>query len=84
MNINKIRLTKAEQRIERDLELGKYKPVSKRKEQKIIRALMATRKDAVLNIRVNSFDIQAIKIKAKRLGVPYQTFISEAIHRLAA
>jgi predicted DNA binding CopG/RHH family protein len=84
MDIRKIKLTKNEKRIERDLERGLYKPVSKAEHKKIAKALANRRKDIVLNIRVNSFDIKAIKRKAKRIGIPYQTFISEAIHRLAA
>ena len=46
-------------------------------------AIAARRKDAVLNIRINSQDLNHLKQKAKSLGVPYQTFISEILHRYA-
>lgn len=41
------------------------------------------KKDAVLNIRINSEDLKRIKQKAKKMGVKYQTFISEILHRIA-
>ena len=47
------------------------------------KALERRKKDTVLNIRVNSQDLKSIKIKAKKLGVKYQTFLSEIIHKVA-
>jgi len=41
------------------------------------------KKDAVLNIRVNHEDLHEIKGKAKKLGVRYQSFISELLHQVA-
>ncbi len=38
---------------------------------------------AVMNIRVNSNDLEHIKRKAQKLGIKYQTFISEILHRVA-
>ena len=81
--MKRIRLTKEEKRIEDDLLAGKYKPVDKATFKRIAEALGARRKDAVLNIRVNSQDLAAIKRKAKKLGVRYQTFISELLHVIA-
>lgn len=46
--------------------------------------LAKRRKDAVLSIRVNSQDLKAIKERARRMGVRYQTFIGELLHRIAA
>ncbi len=51
--------------------------------QAIAEAITARKKDAVLNIRINSRDLQSIKQKTKKLGVRYQSFISEFLHRLA-
>ena len=45
---------------------------------------MPPKKDAVLNIRINSRDLDSIKQKAKQMGIPYQTFVSELIHQYAA
>ena len=40
-------------------------------------------RDAVLNIRVNSWDLAQIKQKAQKLGIKYQTLISEILHKVA-
>ena len=45
---------------------------------------MRRKKDAVLNMRVNRQDLAGLKQKARRLGVPYQSFISELLHHFAA
>jgi len=50
---------------------------------RIIDSINTRRKDAVLNMRVNSKDLKSIKDKSKRLGIKYQTFLSELIHRVA-
>ena len=81
----KIKLTKEEQEIEDSVE--EYVPVSKEEmeatQASIAEALASRRKDAVLNIRLNSQDLQALKDKAKKFGVKYQTFIAEILHRAA-
>jgi predicted DNA binding CopG/RHH family protein len=82
--MNKIKLTKSEQRIENALLHGEYRPTPQVEFSRIADAIKRRRKDAVLNIRVNSDDLRSIKQKAAKLGVPYQTFISETLHHLAA
>ncbi len=79
--MRKIKLTREERMIEESLE--RFVPVDKQEYEQIIDALAARKKDAVLNIRVNSLDLINIKHKAGRLGIRYQTFISEIIHRVA-
>ena len=69
--------------IEDALLSGEYVKVDKAEFDRIAKAIASRRKDAVLNIRVNSEDLKNVKKKAKKLGIPYQTFISEIIHRLA-
>jgi predicted DNA binding CopG/RHH family protein len=78
------KLTKAEQAIERALLAGEYGDASRGTFAEIAEAIARRRKDAVISIRVNSRDLQQIKAKAKRLGVGYQTLISEVLHRVAA
>lgn len=51
--------------------------------EQIVHAIAARKKDAVLNIRINSHDLASIKRKAEQIGIRYQTFISEVIHRIA-
>lgn len=82
--MKKTRLTKREGAIEKALLRGEYRPVGRAEFNRIAQALARRKKDAVLNIRVNSADLSQIKQKARRLGVPYQTFISELLHRFAA
>lgn len=82
--MKKIKLTKSEQRIESALIHGEYRPTSQVEFARIADAIKRRRKDTVLNIRVNSEDLKNIKQKAAKLGVPYQTFISETLHHLAA
>lgn len=79
--MRKIKLTKEEHWIEGHAE--DFVPASKEKYSEIVQALEARRKDAVLNIRVNKSDLETIKQKSKKLGIKYQSFISEILHRVA-
>ena len=79
--MRKIKLTKEERAIEDNLE--QFVRIDKQEYEQIVQAIAARKKDAVLNIRINSHDLVSIKNKAERLGVRYQTFISELIHRIA-
>lgn len=77
------KLTKSEKAIERALLRGEYVPAPPHVVKLVADALARHRKDAVLNIRINSHDLNHLKQKAKTLGVPYQTFISEILHHYA-
>ncbi len=81
--MRRIKLTRQEQAIEDAALRGEYVPVSKEEFDEIAKALMARKKDTVLNIRVNSQDLKTIKEKARNLGIKYQAFISEILHRVA-
>ena len=47
-------------------------------------SIAARKKNMTLTIRVNSQDINRIKKFSKTKGIPYQTYLSEVIHRVAA
>ena len=79
--MRKVRLTREEKAIEDNLE--QFVGVDKHEYEEIAQAIATRKKDAVLNIRVNSHDLASIKSKAARLGIKYQTFISELLHRIA-
>ncbi len=81
--MKKFKLTKYELGIEKALLRGEYVPAPASEAKLVAAAIAARRKDAVLNIRINSQDLNHLKQKAKTLGVPYQTFISEILHRYA-
>ena len=79
--MRRIKLTRMEQAISDSID--EYVTVPKAEYDAIAKALEARRKNAVLNIRVNQGDLNNIKNKAKRLGIKYQTFISEILHNVA-
>ncbi|MBF0511463.1 MAG: hypothetical protein HQL13_03945 [Candidatus Omnitrophica bacterium] len=78
-----IKLTRQEKIIEDALLKGEYVSVGKKEFNEIAQSLAHRKKDAVLNIRVNKYDLETIKQKSARLGVRYQTFISEVLHKVA-
>ncbi|MDE1919832.1 MAG: antitoxin [Candidatus Omnitrophica bacterium] len=78
-----IKLTRQEKAIEEALLKGEYISVGKKEFNDIAQSLAQRRKDAVLNIRVNKYDLETLKQKAAKLGVGYQTFISEILHKVA-
>ena len=81
--MNKIKLTKEEKEIENALLRGEYIPIKGKELDNIEKALKLRKKDITMTIRVNSEDIEKIKNKAKKLGVKYQSYISEVIHQVA-
>ena len=80
--MKKIKLTREEKRIERDLLAGKYKNVTGKLLAEVSKSIANRKKDYVMTIRVSSADIKKIKQRAHRLGVKYQTFISEILHQI--
>ena len=79
--MRKMKLSREERAIEKSL--GEYVPVSRKEFAEIAQAIAARKKDAVLNIRLSRYDLEHLKEKAKRVGVKYQTFLSEILHRIA-
>ena len=81
--MKKYKLTKEEKEIENGLLRGEYIPIRGKELENIEKALKLRKKDITMTIRVNSEDIAKIKNKAKKLGVKYQSYISEVIHQVA-
>jgi predicted DNA binding CopG/RHH family protein len=79
--VKRVKLTPEERRIEADID--KYIPVDGKAYDEIVRAIEARKKDAVLHIRLSSHDLSGIRRKAKLLGVKYQSFVAEILHRVA-
>ncbi len=77
------KLTKNEKGLESALIKGEFRDVGKNEFETIAESLSARKKDAVLNIRVNSEDLKNVRRKAKKYGIRYQTLISEWFHRVA-
>jgi len=81
--MKKYKLTKEEKEIETALLRGEYIPIKGKELETIEKALRLRKKDMMMTIRVNSEDIKKIKIKANKLGIKYQSYISEVIHQVA-
>lgn len=81
--MRKIKLTRQEKEIEKALLNEEYIDVSQEEFNELVKSIAARKKDAVLNVRINSNDLKNIKQKAKKMGIRYQTLISEFLHRLA-
>lgn len=69
------------------VERGEWNSVSNLKEEIMFAkkaAANALRKDARINIRVSSIDLDHLKQKAAYEGMPYQTLIASVLHKYAA
>ena len=75
------KLTPYERRIEE--EAGEYIDAGREAYERVAQAIAVRKKDAVLNIRINQGDLDSLRKKAAKLGVKYQTFIAEILHRIA-
>jgi len=82
----KIKLDKEEKDLLESVERGEWKSV-KNKKKYIAQAKEASenflKKDARINIRISSFDLQHLKRIAAKEGLPYQTLIAMVLHKYA-
>jgi len=81
--MKRIKLTKEEKAIEESLMNGEFVPIKGKQLEMIEKSLRSRKKDVTMTIRVNREDIEKIRKKAKKLGVKYQTYISEVLHQVA-
>ncbi len=82
-----MQLDEEELQILRDFEQGEFESIRKfRKEKQRLEdaAVEPLRKDRRINIRISSRDLERIQKQAAREGMPYQTYISATLHKLAA
>ncbi len=79
----KVKLTPEESKIMKAIEADEYVPVSGKELKEVAEAIAVRKKDATLTIRVNSRDINRIREMATKKGIPYQSYLSEVIHRVA-
>jgi len=85
MKTNKLKLDEEELQILSDFERGEFESIlnfreEKRKLEEVARNTL--KKDSRINIRVSSRDLERIRKKATKEGVPYQTLISSTLHKL--
>lgn len=76
-------LDQEEKEIMEAIERDEYVPVAGVELKKMADALAARKRDMTLTIRVNRNDINRIKRMAQKRKIPYQSYISEVIHRVA-
>ncbi len=81
--MKKIKLSPDEQEIMNGIERDEFVPITGAELKSVADAIASRKKDATLTIRVNSGDIQRIKAMAEAKGIPYQSYLSEVIHRVA-
>ncbi len=81
--MKRVKLARHERETEQALLKGEYVDADKLDLARVAQAVAHRKKDAVLNLRVNREDLEVIKQKARKLGVRYQPFLSELIHRVA-
>ncbi len=79
-----IKLDADEKEILEAIERDEFVAVSGKELRAVADAVAARKKDMTLTIRVNSKDINRIKKLAHIKGIPYQSYLSEVIHRVAA
>lgn len=75
------------QALDQSLAKAELKSVKNLKQELMLAHKAAThyaRKDARVNIRISSSDLESLKQKAAYKGLPYQTFIASVLHQYAA
>jgi len=78
------KLDSQEQEILNAIESGEWKPValSKKELENYMQAACNTlKKDRHVHIRMSQSDLEGIKRKAVREGIPYQTLVSSILHK---
>ena len=76
---NKYKLKEEEKKIED--ELDNYKPVTGKKRERIEKIIANAKKNKAISLRITNFDLEKIKEKAEEEGIPYQTLITNILHK---
>lgn len=78
-----MKLTKDEKSLLHSVERGEWRATTRRAElRKYAEAARNTlKKDARLNIRISSHDLEILRKRATEEGLPYQTFVSSLLHK---
>ena len=72
-------MTKEEKLIEDKID--ELKPISGKKKGGIDQILKRARKNKSISLRISSYDLDKLKEKAERVGIPYQTLINSVLHK---
>ena len=74
-----LKLDKDELKIEN--EFDQFKPAQKSVKNKFEKIISESRKSRPISLRINEQDLNLLKEKASKNGLPYQTMINVIIHR---
>jgi len=74
-----VQLDPEEQQIEDSIE--KFVPVDAAEKERVDRIIARARKNRNINIRMTELDLEMLRARAQREGLPYQTLISSVLHR---
>ncbi|MBI2600455.1 hypothetical protein HYW42_00725 [Candidatus Daviesbacteria bacterium] len=80
-------LDQEEQELLAEIERGEWKPVknfAKRKKELMQIARNTLNKTRNINLRLSERDLQKLKAKAVKEGIPYQTLASSILHKSAS
>jgi predicted DNA binding CopG/RHH family protein len=77
--MSRAKLDDLEQQIEDDAH--RYVPIVGEERSRIEHVLEKSRKTRSINIRISEHDLETVKRKAEREGLPYQTLISSILHK---
>ena len=75
----KVKLTNSEKEIEKNIR--RYKSISPEKRSKIVKIIKRANKKRNISLRVNIQDLELLKLRAEKDGIPYQTLISSVLHK---
>lgn len=81
------KLSAEEKRMEAEIENGDWtrdadKEINRLRSE-MVDAASNQSKEARVNLRLNPEDVEKIRVKAKREGIPYQTLIGSVLHKYA-
>ncbi len=77
--MSKLKLDDYEKEIEKNI--LKFRKASKTKINKVEKILQKANEKKNISLRVNSQDIEQLKLRAEQEGIPYQTLISSILHK---
>jgi predicted DNA binding CopG/RHH family protein len=80
--MKKTKLDKLEQGVEDTI--LEYKTVSAGKKKRIQNIIKKANEKKNISLRVNSQDLDLLKIRAEQEGIPYQTLLSSIIHKFVS
>jgi predicted DNA binding CopG/RHH family protein len=73
------KLLPEEQEIENNIDM--LKPISASKLNRVEGLIDQAKKNSAISLRIASYDLERIKEKARKEGIPYQTLINSVLHK---